>query len=732
MPESLLPYVQQISGVERMPTVQPAGQTAVRNLQNFAQDTSQLSEGLYQRIRTNELLHAQTKMAQGISRIEMQYQGDPGMMSQAFESFKSGLTKDIQDQEVKAQIDAQYQTSVLPAINRATAQFKQRTDEEARFNTNLRIIQLQDELSIATKEAFSPDPQISQNARIRAYGIGKQIQTLGTQKDSDGNFMYGADNASKMFAQAADDVHIGLLKQMIDQSENPDLTADRIANGGVSYTVPGNENGFAGIGGQKPEAIFESMIQQESGGVQTAVSPAGAIGVAQVMPGTAPEAAKMAGLPWDENKYRTDANYNKAIGLAYFKNMQERFGDNTLAIMAYNAGPATVQDFIDGTNVSGKNPGKDKIGDPRTGEITDSEFASQFPIKETRDYVRKVKRGVGVSTVDIMGSFSPYMSQRVKSELEKYAQERRAEKSRMRQADEAAQKLNAQAAYDSITAKMNQLPSDPSQRAIAITQLIGDLNASRNILMQGGKDKEAEALRTMLVSGGATQDDPVTVMSITSLQKVGQGADDIIQMAMLEGKLTQQTAMAFLQVSKLSGGQNAEEKVGLDVVVQALTPTLTQDPSKGAQVAYAQQQFINNVTQWKSSNPDQPFTKEVSRKLAADTLAQTDFFKGTLYHVGFPSFIPVEFLDTQVLTAKNPAAAWNEAEARIKKTAEIYFENKHKGNQESKLKDPELDQFNEALKKAKSDMATSIQMKQSQDQYEQSIKQTATTGKTGK
>src|ERR1700683_4528312 len=35
-------------------------------------------------------------------------------------------------------------------------------------------------------------------------------------------------------------------------------------------------------------------------------SPAGAIGYSQVMPGTGPEAAKLAGLPWDEERLKTD------------------------------------------------------------------------------------------------------------------------------------------------------------------------------------------------------------------------------------------------------------------------------------------------------------------------------------------------------------------------------------------------------------------------------------------
>lgn len=101
------------------------------------------------------------------------------------------------------------------------------------------------------------------------------------------------------------------------------------------------------------ERAFNIAVGTESGGKQFGAngqpltSPKGAIGIAQVMPGTAPEAAKLAGLEWDENRYRTDANYNKALGLAYFqKQLQDNGGDLAKAYAAYNAGPGRLQEAI--------------------------------------------------------------------------------------------------------------------------------------------------------------------------------------------------------------------------------------------------------------------------------------------------------------------------------------------------------------------------------------------------
>ena len=67
-----------------------------------------------------------------------------------------------------------------------------------------------------------------------------------------------------------------------------------------------------------------------------------ATGIAQVMPATGPEAAKLAGLEWDPVRFRNDQEYNKALGRAYFDKQLTTFGDERKALAAYNAGPGAV------------------------------------------------------------------------------------------------------------------------------------------------------------------------------------------------------------------------------------------------------------------------------------------------------------------------------------------------------------------------------------------------------
>ena len=110
------------------------------------------------------------------------------------------------------------------------------------------------------------------------------------------------------------------------------------------------------------DRAFNIAVGTESGGRQFGAdgkpltSPKGAIGIAQVMPDTAPEAAKLAGLPWDENRYKTDADYNKALGRAYFQKQVQDFGGNvSYAYAAYNAGPGATQKALDRAKKEGGN-----------------------------------------------------------------------------------------------------------------------------------------------------------------------------------------------------------------------------------------------------------------------------------------------------------------------------------------------------------------------------------------
>jgi soluble lytic murein transglycosylase-like protein len=82
-----------------------------------------------------------------------------------------------------------------------------------------------------------------------------------------------------------------------------------------------------------PEDLFLRLVHQESGWNPTAISVKGAIGLAQLMPGT----AQM--LRVDPN----DPQQNLDGGARYLRMMYDKFGDWKLALAAYNAGPGKVE-----------------------------------------------------------------------------------------------------------------------------------------------------------------------------------------------------------------------------------------------------------------------------------------------------------------------------------------------------------------------------------------------------
>lgn len=83
-----------------------------------------------------------------------------------------------------------------------------------------------------------------------------------------------------------------------------------------------------------PEDLFLRLVQRESGWNPVAVSVKGATGLAQLMPETADH------LGVDIN----DAEENLEGGARYLRMMYDKFGTWELALAAYNAGPAAVEE----------------------------------------------------------------------------------------------------------------------------------------------------------------------------------------------------------------------------------------------------------------------------------------------------------------------------------------------------------------------------------------------------
>lgn len=82
--------------------------------------------------------------------------------------------------------------------------------------------------------------------------------------------------------------------------------------------------------------LVKSLMMAESSGNPNALSSAGAMGLMQLMPGTADSLGVT--NPWDPAQ-------NIMGGTRYLRGLIDQFGDPELAVAAYNAGPGAVRKF---------------------------------------------------------------------------------------------------------------------------------------------------------------------------------------------------------------------------------------------------------------------------------------------------------------------------------------------------------------------------------------------------
>jgi soluble lytic murein transglycosylase-like protein len=86
-----------------------------------------------------------------------------------------------------------------------------------------------------------------------------------------------------------------------------------------------------------PRGLMRAIVEVESGSRAHRISAAGAMGPAQLMPGT----ARMLGVKDPFDPYSSIDG-----GARYLRGLMDRLGDVRLAVAAYNAGPGNVSDRI--------------------------------------------------------------------------------------------------------------------------------------------------------------------------------------------------------------------------------------------------------------------------------------------------------------------------------------------------------------------------------------------------
>jgi soluble lytic murein transglycosylase len=122
--------------------------------------------------------------------------------------------------------------------------------------------------------------------------------------------------------------------------------------------------------------LAAAIIREESQYDARAVSRVGAIGLMQLMLGTAQAVAQRIGVTTVVRNDLFDHETNIRFGVRYLEQLLDQFKGNLIhAVAAYNAGPPIVSTWIQ------------KFGDREPDE-----FVELIPYQETRQYVRRVLR----------------------------------------------------------------------------------------------------------------------------------------------------------------------------------------------------------------------------------------------------------------------------------------------------------------------------------------------------
>lgn len=369
---------------------------------------------------------------------------NPGMMSpgagpdslKKFQDFSSGLKDSVLDgisnPQLQQQMGAEMDNMITDHQTRL-GEFVQGQQYSARYNTlgDTKTLSNNDISRNYLNDAVFSDSlkTIDQSSAAQAAmqkippGDPRYTQMIQTGRDgafaSRFNPMLNSGDPAQIAKAVTEYDHYRpmMSADLVAKMDGPIKAALPIAT--AVQTIQNTNMKLANPDNLPPDVISQAQAMRESGGKQwggpgtvkgssdPTTSNEGAVGVMQIEPGTGPDAAKMAGLPWRPDLFnqgqtgnaQKDAEatqYNMALGHAYREGLAKQYGSQTMALLAYNAGPGNVQDVMNGTNDHGHNPGLVKLGDPSKGGISPQDFVKNFPNSDARQYVNDVINLTGV------------------------------------------------------------------------------------------------------------------------------------------------------------------------------------------------------------------------------------------------------------------------------------------------------------------------------------------------
>jgi soluble lytic murein transglycosylase len=141
-----------------------------------------------------------------------------------------------------------------------------------------------------------------------------------------------------------------------------------------------------------------AIARRESEFDPVVVSPAGARGLMQLMPGTGELMAAKLGEPFSAGRLLSDPAQNVRFGSAYLEQLIEEFGENlTLIAIGYNAGPGRSRSWTE------------RFGSPvGLGEDAMVDWIEHVPFRETRNYIMRVTESRAIYEMRLAGEARPF------------------------------------------------------------------------------------------------------------------------------------------------------------------------------------------------------------------------------------------------------------------------------------------------------------------------------------
>jgi len=238
-----------------------------------------------------------------------------------------------------------------------------------------KLVALKSEPATASDDAFAAfaaKPGVRRTVKLAALDMRAEsrrewIAVVAGQNDE--GLLLAADYARR----------VGLYDRAINTAERTLLRHDYA----MRYMTPWRSEFAAAARDQNiDEELLYAIARQESRFAPDIVSSAGAVGLMQLMPGTARWVAKQMARSDFSTARIAQVDLNTQFGAYYFKYWHERLDRMpALAAAAYNAGPSRAQAWR-------------PLAAPLEGAI----WVETIPFNETRDYVKRVLANTMVYT----------------------------------------------------------------------------------------------------------------------------------------------------------------------------------------------------------------------------------------------------------------------------------------------------------------------------------------------